>query len=321
LATRLGFSGTKSEAEEIKQQLREFLQETLKLELSQAKTLITHARSEAARFLGYEVTIRQEDQKRWRTVQGVHRRSINGQIGLQVPKDVIETKCVNYMRNGIAMHRAELEYESDYTIVMTNQLEFQGIATYYRLAFNMYSLRKLKWVMETSLTKTLAHKLKVSVPKIYEKYGAELEVDGKKYKGLQASIPRKDKDPLVATWAGVPLTWDIKATLEEQPKRIWANRTELEQRLLADFCELCGGTEEIEVHHVQAMRKLHEYPGRPKPEWVKRMIALQRKTLVLCKRCHEDVEHGLPHSRPLISLTEVKARRKAATTILESRMQ
>ena len=43
---------------------QKFLQEELKLELSEEKTLITHARSEAARFLGYEVTIQQEDNKR-----------------------------------------------------------------------------------------------------------------------------------------------------------------------------------------------------------------------------------------------------------------
>jgi group II intron reverse transcriptase/maturase len=317
----LGFIGPRSEAEEIKQHLRAFLQEELKLELSEAKTLITHARSEAARFLGYEVTIKQEDRKRCKPNQGHDRRNINGQIGLRVPKDVIEAKCPSYMRNGKAIHRVELECESDYAIVLSYQLEFRGIANYYRLAYNMHTLRKLKWVMEISLTKTLAHKFRMSVPKVYEKYGAELVVDGKKYKGLQASVPRQDKDPLIATWGGVPLSWDIKAALEEQPQRTWIGRSELVQRLLADFCELCGSPKDVEVHHVQAMRKLHEHPGRPKPEWVKRMIALKRKTLLLCKTCHEAVEHGLPIARPIISLTEVKARRKAATPILESRVR
>jgi len=93
-------------------------------------------------------------------------------------------------------------------------------------------------------------------------------------------------------------------------------------RLLADFCELCGSKEDVEVHHVQAMRKLHDYPGRPKPEWVKRMIALRRKTLVLCKRCHVAIEHGLPITWTLLTLKEVKARQKASmTAILESRMR
>lgn len=47
----LGFTGPKFEAEEIKERLAKFLRAELKLELSQEKTLITHARTGAARFL------------------------------------------------------------------------------------------------------------------------------------------------------------------------------------------------------------------------------------------------------------------------------
>lgn len=60
----LSFIGPKSEAEEIKQRIRDFLRDDLKLDLSEAKTLITHARSQAARFLGYQITTNQEDTKR-----------------------------------------------------------------------------------------------------------------------------------------------------------------------------------------------------------------------------------------------------------------
>ena len=52
----LGFTGPKAEAEEIKDRLAQFLREDLALELSPDKTLITHARTGAARFLGYEIT-------------------------------------------------------------------------------------------------------------------------------------------------------------------------------------------------------------------------------------------------------------------------
>jgi group II intron reverse transcriptase/maturase len=307
----LGFIGPKSEAEEIKQQLRDFLQDELTLELSEEKTLITHARSEAARFLGYQVTTLHNDTKRSkRSDRKAPSRSINGGIGLQVPKDILEDKCKRYMRGRKVMHRPELEYDSDYTIVMTYQLEFRGVANYYRLAYNMHTLKKLRWVMETSLTKTLAHKFKVTVPEVYEHYGAKLMVEGKEYKGLQATLPREDKPPLVATWGGIPLSWEMKATLEDDPPKLYGDRTELVQRLLAEFCELCGNDKDVEVHHVQAMRKLHEYPGRPKPEWVKRMIALKRKTLILCKRCHEAVEHGLPITWSLLPLEEVLKRRQ-----------
>lgn len=115
----------------------------------------------------------------------------------------------------------------------------------------------------------------LQTPEGHAKTSPLLALKGKEYKGLQASIPRKDNPPLVATWGSIPLQWDIKATLEDEPPKLYGNRTELVQRLLADFCELCGTGGNVEVHHVRAMKKLHEYPGRPKPEWVKRMIALK----------------------------------------------
>ncbi|HKF35896.1 MAG TPA: reverse transcriptase domain-containing protein [Ktedonobacteraceae bacterium] len=321
----LGFIGPRSEAEEIKQALREFLRDALKLELSEAKTLITHARSEAARFLGYEITTLQVDEKRTvrTTIQGTKTkcRNVNGKVGLRIPREVIEEKCQRYKRGHTAIHRMEMVEESDYTIITTYQLEYRGIVNYYRLALNMHTLSQLKWVMEQSLTKTLARKFNRTVPQIYEKYGAELTVQGRRYKGLQVSIPRQEKKPLVATWGGVPLIREMKATLEEQPPFIRWGYSELVQRLLADHCELCGSTEEVQVHHVHKMKNLYEHPGRPKPEWVKRMIALKRKTLLLCRTCHEDVDRGRPLRREKIELAKVKALQKSArTTILESRM-
>src|SRR5205085_7874244 len=76
----LSFIGPRSEAEEIKRQLGEFLRDELKLELSQAKTLISHARSEAARFLGYEVVTLQENSKQTARKGMGGTRSINGKI-------------------------------------------------------------------------------------------------------------------------------------------------------------------------------------------------------------------------------------------------
>ncbi len=310
----LGFIGPKSEAEEIKQQLKEFLQEELKLELSEAKTLITHARTEAARFLGYEVTVFQDDVKR-ATWNGKDRRSINGRIGLQVPKDVLEEKRKDYTRNGKPIHRKGLQNEDEYTIINTYQQEFRGLTNYYRLAYNMHTFKKLRWVMETSLVKTLASKAQITVAKAYERYGAEIEVEGKKRKVLQVIIPKRDKSkkPLVATWGGILLSWNIKATTEDRPLKFrWKGQSELVRRLLVEYCELCGHNEKLEVHHIRAMKDLHEHPGREKPAWMRRMIALQRKTLVLCEMCHDDIQYGRPPTRPIIALAEIKAKQKEA---------
>src|SRR2546426_3310033 len=108
----LGFSGPKAEAEEIKRAIGDFLRETLKLELSEEKTLITHARTEAAKFLGYQIVIQHADDKLDRRGQ----RQVNETIGLRVPKEVIEQKCALYMRGGKPAQRAEMIGESDYSI-------------------------------------------------------------------------------------------------------------------------------------------------------------------------------------------------------------
>jgi group II intron reverse transcriptase/maturase len=297
----LGFIGPKSEAEEIKKEIGKFLQEELKLELSEAKTLITNARSEKARFLGYEISVTQADAKRHtdtRKIGTMSRRSINGRAKLTIPKDVRDAYSQKYMRNGKAIHRMELVNESVFDILTKYQLEFRGIANYYQLASNMHTLKYLKWVMETSLTKTLARKLNISVNQVYEKYRAEIEASGKTYQGLRILVPREGKEPLVATWGGIPLIWDMKATLEDQPKQLYGNtRSELEKRLLARECEHCGATDHIEVHHIRTLKDLQKYTGREKPMWVQIMAARRRKTLVLCRTCHQDITYGRPMRR------------------------
>ena len=305
----LGFIGPKAEAEAIKQQLTNFLREELKLSLSEEKTLITHARSDAAKFLGYEVTILQNDAKRSRVKRGntqrsFDQRSINAGIGLRIPRNVILDKCARYMKGGKPIHRPELENESDFTIISTYQLEYRGIVEYYRMAYNLHTLSRLKWVMQQSLAKTLAHKHKTSVRKIYRKYQTEIEVEGKRYKVFQVTILREGKKPLIATWGGITLTWDMQAILEDRPGWKWSGRSELEKRLLAQVCGVCEATrltDQIEVHHIRALKDLRTYDGREKPRWVKIMAARKRKTLVLCRTCHDDLHAGRPLKRAPVS--------------------
>ena len=146
----LGFTGPKAEAEDIKQRLAEFLREELKLELSQDKTLITHARTGAARFLGYEVTIQHNDTKK----TGRYRR-VNGQIALRVPPDVIKAKSAPYLHRGKPAKQKALTNGSDHTILATYGAVYRGIVQYYLLAGDVYRLHRLRWVMETSMLTTL----------------------------------------------------------------------------------------------------------------------------------------------------------------------
>ncbi len=136
----LGFAGPKAEAEEIKDRLAQFLQEDLKLELSETKTLITHARTSAARFLGYEIEVQHADH-----VIAGGRRAANGVIGLRVPDDVIKAKCARYMQRGNPMHRSELMNEEDHAIISRYGAEYRGIVQYYLLAGDVFRLSRLYW--------------------------------------------------------------------------------------------------------------------------------------------------------------------------------
>lgn len=146
----LGFAGPKAEAEQIKAKLATFLRETLALELNPSKTLITHARTRAARFLGYQITVQHCNTK---LTGGC--RSANGTIALRVPPDVIRAKCAPYRRRGKPWHRPQLQNLHDYDIVRIYGAEYRGIVNYYRLAQDVYRLHPLRWNAETSMLKTL----------------------------------------------------------------------------------------------------------------------------------------------------------------------
>ena len=286
----LGFAGPKDEADEIKARLGKFLRDNLKLELSDAKTLVTHGRTQAARFLGYEVTVQQSDTR----LDANGLRSVNGNIGLRVPPDVLRAKSAAYMRGGKPVHRAERLHDKPYSIVSQYQAEFRGITNYYRRALNLTSLDYLRWVMGLSLAKTLASKLKISAAQVYKRYGTTIETDKGPRKVLMVEEARPDQAPLVASWGGISLARDTRATLVDTPPPILNGRTELVERLLADTCELCGSTVKVQVHHVRALKDLRRKGRAKPPAWMEVMAARRRKTLVVCAPCHADIHAGRP---------------------------
>jgi AI2M/AI1M-like HNH endonuclease len=105
----------------------------------------------------------------------------------------------------------------------------------------------------------------------------------------------KGKKALVAHFGGIPLRRRYEAVLHDQVPRMFdGTRSELVKRLLADTCELCGSTEDIEVHHVRKLADLDVQGRAEKPAWVKRMAARRRKTLVVCQDCHDAIHAGRP---------------------------
>ena len=289
----LGFIGSRAEAEEIKSRLAEYLRDQLKLELSAQKTVITQATAQAARFLGYELLNQQSDSRHdWRG-----QRSANGRIGLLLPAEVVKKKCALYQKYGHPIHRPELLADDDYSIIQRYQAEYRGVVNYYLPALNVFWLHKLKWVMETSLLKTLAKKHKTTETIVASQLKTTVDTPYGPMKCLEIRVEREEgKKPLVARFGGIPLRHQPIGPLDDrdQYKTIRFGRSELIQRLLADKCELCGSTVDVEVHHIRKLADL-EVKGRPeKSLWAQNMAARRRKTLIVCRKCHMAIHSGKP---------------------------
>ena len=119
-----------------------------------------------------------------------------------------------------------------------------------------------KDVMEQVLNaKTLAAKLKISVPQVFKRYKTRIQTDNGPRKVLMVKVGAPGKQPLVTYWGGVSLARDNTATLIDTQIPILNGRTELVQRLLADICELCGSTVKVQVHHIRAMKTCERKDG------------------------------------------------------------
>ena len=278
----LGFIGPKAEAEEIKARLARFLRETLGLELNQQKTLITHARSQRARFLGYDITIQHSHTK----ITG-GRRSVNGTIALRVPPDVIKAQCARYRRRGKPSHRPRLQNLDDYDIVRKYGAEYAGVVNYYLLARDVWRLDSLRWNAETSMLKTLAAKHRSTVTKMAARHKAKIETSDGPRTCFEARKHREGKKDLVARFGGIILRQDRRAVIHDPvPAPAAYPRKELVRRLRKRECELCETGTTVAVHQVTGLKALGK-PGPGQPAWAILMAKMRRKTLIVCAACHD----------------------------------
>jgi group II intron reverse transcriptase/maturase len=278
----LGFTGPKAEAEEIKARLARFLRETLGLELNQQKTLITHARSQPARFLGYHVTVQHND-----TTRTAGRRPANGNIALRVPPDVVKAQCARYREHGKPWHRPRLQNLDDYDIVRTFGAEYRGVVNYYLLAQDVWRLHTLHWHAQTSMLKTLAAKHRSTVAKMAARHRAKIETSDGPRTCYEARKHREGKKDLTARFGGITLRQDRRAVIHDPaPAPAPYPRKELIRRLQRRECELCETGTTVTVHQVTGLKALGQ-PGPGQPAWATLMARIRRKTLIVCAACHD----------------------------------
>lgn len=291
----LGYIGTMAEAAQVKQQISDFL-EGLGLTLSPEKTLITHARSQTARFLGYEIRTSWDNAKLTSLTANTKTRSVNGKIRLNVPHSVATRWMRQYCVKGKPLHNKSLIHYSDYEIVSVYGAQIRGLVNYYQLAPNIsQQLESVYWACLESCRKTLVAKHKLRKTQSYQRYYTS---EPGKRTHIRVVIERPDKKPLIARCGELSLKYRPHATYANDaipPFAVIGRQRELTKRLLAEQCECCGTTGvPLEGHHVNKLANLkHRWQGqKQKPAWVTWMISRRRKTIFVCHPCHRDITYG-----------------------------
>ena len=280
----LGVIGSKEDALRIKEDIKSFLSESLALELSEEKTLITHT-GKSAKFLGYEITVTRNNHQR-RDVQGRLRRTYGKRVRLNVSMATLRDKLLEYgameikLRNGKEVWkpkcRSGLIFNDDLEILDRYNRETVGFCNYYLIANNCVVLHNFRYIMEYSMYKTFAGKYRSTVRKINKKY--------RRNKLFTVKYEQKGaiKSRTFYKTSFKRRTTAFNGSCDIEPYSIAdASRTNLTDRLKAEKCELCGATGKLIMHHVRNLKDL-----KGKESWERLMSARKRKTIALCPSCH-----------------------------------
>jgi group II intron reverse transcriptase/maturase len=288
----VGVTGPRQLAEAIRDEIRQFLQEHLQLELSQEKTRITHAKTEEANFLGVRLAIgscRQTQAKitPHRSPNGrmFKRRSTGWHPLLKAPTlklvERLHQKGFCDAEGFPTSQKRWVLLDAEQLIRLYNSI-LHGLLNYYRFVDNFASLHRVQYILRYSLTKTLAHKYRCTMRQIFRRHGRNVRFEWTLPDGRQKAVAfAENTDWTVKTDAFVthPADPDVLA---------W--HTTLRTRSKLGFpCLICGATERVVMHHVRHIRKM----GARKPVGFRAVMrALNRKQIPVCEGCHTRIHNG-----------------------------
>jgi hypothetical protein len=287
----IGICGPRSLVEQVKEEVKTFLGQHLKLTLSAEKTKITHARKEQAHFLGTHLAIGREGIQRVVTTYNgsarpIKRRSTGSEVVMTAPKaeliKKLHTKGFCTTKGQPTTKLGWIHLDADQIITLYNGIN-RGIQNYYRFADNFGHLSHIQYILKYSLAHTLAAKYKRSVRQVFKRFGNIPTVtikakDGKRDRRIafyNNSDWKKQRNGFQINHSTVDqLRWSI--TLRSRSK-------------LGMPCCICSSSEQVEMHHVRHIRKT----GAKKPVGINAILQLMnRKQIPVCAECHQKIHRG-----------------------------
>lgn len=302
----VGISGDKALAQKIKQEISDYLQNTLHLELSEVKTRITHMETEKVKYLGFLISRRTrrytESQKSFLQTTGNVRRPTHSSIIIEAPIKSLIEKLIKqgYGSDGkndanVANHTKPYPkaitkwiYMEPQDIILRFNGVIRGLLDYYSSVENRNQFSYILWILKFSAVFTLARKLNISSKQVWKKFGNPITVKFKSSPGKHREA-EGDKPKSISLYNPKTLSRDRTFKLSNYFNfdpfaiKFYAVRS---RHIWDEDCYICGSANNIVIHHVKHIRK-----GKTEG-FTQVMRQLNRKQLPVCHSCHMKIHSG-----------------------------
>lgn len=259
-------TGSIKDAIQIKQEISTFISSNLQMTLDPDKTLITKLQ-DGINFLGYTIQMWKPNQikltkiitsdkikenKKYRYLKRTTSRKITIRpCKERLLRNLLLKKYCD--KNYYPIEKRALSMLDELKIVEKYRLTMLGICNYYRNCDNHYILNRVSYILQYSCAKTLAHRQKITMSKIFKKYGTELLIS----RTLISKKGNKTQKRSFPTYTELKKLGKLQYSKSTTPKQldpfnVYSNwRTSF--KLYLDCC-LCNSNKEVAMHHINSVR-------------------------------------------------------------------
>jgi retron-type reverse transcriptase len=323
----------------MKQLIKDFLFKKLGAQLSDEKTLITDTRKDPAHFLGFEI-VSQKNSKYMKVNGSLRRISVFPLVFRPDRKRLINRLHSRGFcdKRGSPISVPWLTGLEATVIIERFNATIRGTMNYYcEWVSRPSTVYRWIYILRYSCLKTLAHKYKSTISKIFKRFGTDRYstatktveafatiklgdisyekgyklatykstvdkcLDGERWKLLNEIFIEREN----GTIGGYPIKLD-KPTVTHKNFLDGINWVSMRSRASFDMpCALCGVSGQTEMHHIRHIIKT-AYRDLTEENYLKMLALRNRKQIPVCHTCHIHVIHkGNYQGPPLKSLINI----------------
>lgn len=296
------FTGTKTEAERIKTEITNHIKESLHMELSSEKTLISKT-SEGFNFLGFTYKAETPGATKITKIIRWKYRGNNSRLHRILKKTTSRAIYIlpdkarltrNLLLRGYCKHKkgiltpignAKYSLLTPYEIVMHYAQILRGVYNYYGKVDRVRFIDYVFYLLHYSCAKTLARRQHLSMSKIFTKYGKTVRVSTEVHQKGKKVTKRIELPTFANIRKQVPKTHVVGDPDPFNIMNFW--RTSFK---IYTNCCICNSTDGVAMHHLNSLTNLKRKKRKDRYEIIR--VQLQRKQIPVCKQCHLDITHG-----------------------------